>query len=219
MAGELTPSPMLSDALVILGAAGIVIPVFARFRVTPVIGFILIGVAVGPFGLGSLVEAAPWLRHITITDPEVLTPFADFGIVLLLFAIGLELSFNRLWQLRRLVFGLGALELLTLSSLRAFDPSNLLSLRTLRALRPLLLLRTGNLTVDCTDEVHPDVAHHAIMAARRRISSSVPARIPSRTLREASLTRSAWASVQAGLSLTTSAAGSALGRRGKCSPL
>jgi CPA2 family monovalent cation:H+ antiporter-2 len=116
VAGELAPSPVLSDALVILGAAGIVIPVFARFRITPIIGFILIGVAVGPFGLGSLVERVPWLTHITITNPEVLAPFADFGIVLLLFAIGLELSFNRLWQLRKLVFGLGALELLIIGS-------------------------------------------------------------------------------------------------------
>ena len=112
MAGELTLSPFLSDALVILGAAGIVIPVFARFRITPIIGFILIGVLVGPFGLGSLVERVPWLYYITISDPESLTPFADFGIVLLLFAIGLELSFNRLWQMRKLVFGLGALEVL-----------------------------------------------------------------------------------------------------------
>jgi CPA2 family monovalent cation:H+ antiporter-2 len=116
VAGELTPTPFLSDALVILGAAGIVIPVFARFRITPIIGFILIGVAVGPFGLGSLVAREPWIEHITITNPEVLTPFADFGIVLLLFAIGLELSFNRLWQLRRLVFGLGALELIIIGS-------------------------------------------------------------------------------------------------------
>lgn len=121
MAGELAPSPFLSDALVILGAAGIVIPVFTRFRITPIIGFILIGVLVGPFGLGSLVERIPWLEHITITNPEALTPFADFGIVLLLFAIGLELSFNRLWQMRKLVFGLGALELLIIgSSLAAF---------------------------------------------------------------------------------------------------
>ena len=121
MAGELAPSPFLSDALVILGAAGIVIPVFARFRITPIIGFILIGVAVGPFGLGSLVPRIPWLEHVTITNPEALAPFADFGIVLLLFAIGLELSFNRLWQLRKLVFGLGALELLIIgTSLAAF---------------------------------------------------------------------------------------------------
>jgi CPA2 family monovalent cation:H+ antiporter-2 len=112
VAGELTLSPFLSDALVILGAAGIVIPVFARFRITPIIGFILIGVLVGPFGLGSLVERIPWLYYVTISDPERLTPFADFGIVLLLFAIGLELSFNRLWEMRKLVFGLGALEVL-----------------------------------------------------------------------------------------------------------
>lgn len=112
---------MLSDALVILGAAGIVIPVFARFRITPIIGFILIGVAVGPFGLGSLVERVPWLYYVTISDREALAPFADFGIVLLLFAIGLELSFNRLWEMRRLVFGLGALELLIIgASLAAF---------------------------------------------------------------------------------------------------
>ncbi len=116
MAGELTLSPFLSDALVILGSAGIVIPVFARFRITPIIGFILIGVLVGPYGLGALVERMPWLYYITITKPDSLTPFADFGIVLLLFAIGLELSFNRLWQMRKLVFGLGALEVLIIGS-------------------------------------------------------------------------------------------------------
>lgn len=116
MAGELAPSPMLSDALVILGAAGIVIPVFARFRVTPVIGFILIGIAVGPFGLGKLVFEHPWLSHFTISDPQGLEPFAEFGIILLLFAIGLELSFNRLWALRRLVFGLGAMELMIIGT-------------------------------------------------------------------------------------------------------
>ncbi|MFN2100379.1 cation:proton antiporter [Altererythrobacter sp. MF3-039] len=113
--GELA-SPALSDALVILGAAGIVIPVFTRFRITPVIGFILIGILVGPFGLGKLVFDYPLLEHITITDPEALAPFAEFGIILLLFAIGLELSFGRLWQLRKLVFGLGALELLVIGT-------------------------------------------------------------------------------------------------------
>ena len=109
--GELA-SPALSDALVILGAAGLVIPVFTRFRITPVIGFILIGILVGPYGLGQLVFERPWLEHITISDPDALDLFAEFGIILLLFAIGLELSFKRLWQLRRLVFGLGAAELL-----------------------------------------------------------------------------------------------------------
>ncbi|QIQ85819.1 cation:proton antiporter [Erythrobacter sp.] len=119
MAGELSLSPVMSDALVILGSAGIVIPVFARFRITPIIGFILIGILVGPYGLGMLTDRVPWLSHVTISDPERLAPFADFGIILLLFAIGLELSFNRLWQLRRLVFGLGSLELLIIGSISA----------------------------------------------------------------------------------------------------
>lgn len=118
MAGELDTSTM-GDALVILGAAGLVIPVFTRFRITPVIGFILIGVAVGPFGLGKLIYDIPWLSYVTITDPEALEPYAEFGIILLLFTIGLELSFKRLWQMRKLVFGLGALELLIIGSVLA----------------------------------------------------------------------------------------------------
>src|SRR5687768_17557029 len=95
----------LSDALVILGAAGIVIPTFARFRISPVIGFILVGVLVGPAGLGAMTDDVAWLRYITISNPEAVAPFAEFGIILLLFSIGLELSFRRLWGMRRLVFG------------------------------------------------------------------------------------------------------------------
>ncbi|WP_338244262.1 cation:proton antiporter domain-containing protein [Aurantiacibacter hainanensis] len=119
MHGAEAISPIMKDALVILGAAGIVIPLFARFRVTPIIGFILVGLLVGPYGLGRMVMEYDWLTHITITDTERLEPFAEFGIILLLFAIGLELSFNRLWQLRKLVFGLGALELLVIGTMLA----------------------------------------------------------------------------------------------------
>jgi len=100
-----------SDALVILGAAGLVIPAFARFRVSPVIGFILVGMLVGPHGLGSLIGSQPWLYYLTISEPDSIEPFAEFGIVLLLFSIGLELSFKRLWALRRPVFVTGAAEL------------------------------------------------------------------------------------------------------------
>lgn len=114
MAGptQLASTSMLSDALVILGAAGIVIPLFARLRITPVIGFILVGLLVGPFGLGAQVASFPWLGYVTISDVHRLEPFAEFGIVLLLFTVGLELSFKRLWAMRRHVFGLGAMELI-----------------------------------------------------------------------------------------------------------
>lgn len=119
MAAELS-SPIMSDALVILGAAGLVIPVFSRFRITPIIGFILVGLLVGPYGLGRLVFDYPWLAHVTITDPGGLEIFAELGIILLLFSIGLELSFNRLWSMRRQVFGLGSLELILIGASLTF---------------------------------------------------------------------------------------------------
>ena len=102
----------LSDALTILGAAGIVIPAFARLKISPVIGFIIVGVIAGPFGLGGYTDTYPWLQAITINDPEAIEPFAEFGIILLLFAIGLELSFSRLFAMRKSVFGVGAAELI-----------------------------------------------------------------------------------------------------------
>src|SRR5690349_22258797 len=105
-------SDAFSDSLVVLGAAGLVIPAFARLRVSPVIGFILVGMLVGPSGLGSLVDRYPWLYHVTITQSESISPFAELGIILLLFSIGLELSFRRLWSMRGLVFGVGAAELI-----------------------------------------------------------------------------------------------------------
>jgi CPA2 family monovalent cation:H+ antiporter-2 len=106
-----------SDALVILGAAGIVIPAFARFRISPVIGFILVGLLVGPSGLGRLVGEHPWLYYFTISDAHSIEPFAEFGITMLLFSIGLELSLKRLWGMRAQVFGTGAAQLIASGSL------------------------------------------------------------------------------------------------------
>ena len=97
-------------ALIVLGAAGVVIPLFHRLRISPVLGFILVGVAVGPFGFGALTSHYAWLTVVTIGAPRAIQPVADLGVTLLLFMIGLELSFERLWLMRRLVFGLGSLQ-------------------------------------------------------------------------------------------------------------
>jgi monovalent cation:H+ antiporter-2, CPA2 family len=105
-------SAAFRDALVILGASGFVIPAFHRLRISPIIGFVLVGLMLGPSGLGALEASAPWLRYLTISDYEAIAPIAEFGVVLLLFSIGLELSVGRLWQLRGQVFLLGPAEML-----------------------------------------------------------------------------------------------------------
>jgi CPA2 family monovalent cation:H+ antiporter-2 len=107
------------QALIVLGAAGVVIPLFHRLHVSPVLGFMLVGIAVGPFGFGSLTTHLPWLSAITISAPASIEPIAHLGVVLLLFMIGLELSFERLWVMRRLVFGLGALQVVLCAALLA----------------------------------------------------------------------------------------------------
>jgi CPA2 family monovalent cation:H+ antiporter-2 len=101
----------LSDALTILGAAGIVIPTFARFRISPIIGFIIVGVIAGPYALGALAPAHPWINAVSISDPHAIEPFAELGIILLLFSAGLHISFRRLRSMRRAVFGVGSGEL------------------------------------------------------------------------------------------------------------
>src|SRR5215831_13574595 len=107
------------QALIVLGAAGVVIPLFHRLRVSPVLGFMLVGMGVGPFGLASLIPHLPWLSAITIGTLASIEPIAQLGVVLLLFMIGLELSFERLWVMRRLVFGLGSLQVVLCAAVLA----------------------------------------------------------------------------------------------------
>src|SRR5690242_17625499 len=110
MAGGMS-TPGFSDALTILGAAGIVIPAFARLKISPVIGFIIVGVIAGPYALGALAPAHPWLHTFSISDPHAIEPFAELGIILLLFSAGLHISFRRLRTMRTAVFGVGTAEL------------------------------------------------------------------------------------------------------------
>ena len=95
------------EALLFLATAGLVAPLFFRLRISPVLGYLLAGVALGPYGLGSLARKAPWLDWLAISNVQTIDRIAAFGVVVLLFTMGLELSFERLRRMRRLVFGLG----------------------------------------------------------------------------------------------------------------
>lgn len=112
MAGSVDIS-QFKEALIVLGSAALVIPVFHSLRVSPVIGYILIGMVVGPFGAGSLSEAIPWFTFFSVEKEGAISHAAEFGVVLLMFMIGLELSLERLIVMRRLVFGLGSLQVVT----------------------------------------------------------------------------------------------------------
>ncbi|MCX7899001.1 MAG: cation:proton antiporter, partial [Methylocystis sp.] len=95
------------EALVFLATAGVVAPLFHRLKISPVLGFLIAGAALGPFGLGRLAREHPFAAALAIKDVEDVSRLAEFGLVFLLFTIGLELSWDRLARMRRLVFGLG----------------------------------------------------------------------------------------------------------------
>jgi monovalent cation:H+ antiporter-2, CPA2 family len=101
-----------SDALVVLGTAGVLIPVFRKVGVSPVLAYLAAGAILGPFGLGSFTKSFHPLYWITITNPANVSAIAELGIVFLLFVVGLELSWQRLAQMRVLVGGLGGLQVL-----------------------------------------------------------------------------------------------------------
>ena len=106
-----------SDALVVLGTAGVVVPMVRHWGINPVLGYLGAGAILGPLGLGSLVRELPFLYWFTVTDAQNVEGIANLGIVFLLFLIGLELSFRRLVTMRRLVFGLGGLQVLVTSAM------------------------------------------------------------------------------------------------------
>jgi CPA2 family monovalent cation:H+ antiporter-2 len=100
------------DIVLFLATAGVIVPLFKRLRISPILGFLAAGVLLGPYGLGALAKSFPWLQHVTISNEAEIAELAEFGVVFLLFMIGLELSWARLRLMRRLVFGLGGAQTL-----------------------------------------------------------------------------------------------------------
>ncbi|MET3443067.1 glutathione-regulated potassium-efflux system ancillary protein KefC [Variovorax paradoxus] len=91
----------LTSSLIYLGAAVLVVPLSKALGLGSIIGYLVAGIAIGPWGLG-LVSSVEDVLH-----------FAEFGVVLMLFLVGLELEPKRLWNLRRPIFGWGAAQVLS----------------------------------------------------------------------------------------------------------
>ncbi|MGB0577834.1 MAG: cation:proton antiporter [Alphaproteobacteria bacterium] len=106
----------LREVIVFLVAAGIIVPLGQRLKLSPVLGFVFVGLLIGPYGLARFTDVFPWLSYVVIADVKGVQALAELGIVFLLFMIGLELSFARLWSLRRQVFGLGGAQVILTSA-------------------------------------------------------------------------------------------------------
>ena len=102
----------LHEPIVFLVAAGLVVPLFKALKVSPILGFIVVGLFVGPYGIAALLPDAVWVDLILITDQDGVSALAELGIIFLLFTIGLDLSLDRLWAMRRLVLGMGNVQIL-----------------------------------------------------------------------------------------------------------
>jgi CPA2 family monovalent cation:H+ antiporter-2 len=98
------------EFLIVLGAAGLIVPLFLRIGVNAVVAFLAVGILLSPDVLGRLSQVFPVLAYANIGETDTLAHIAELGVVFLLFLIGLELSFERLSIMRRLVFGLGGLQ-------------------------------------------------------------------------------------------------------------
>ena len=101
--------------IVFLLASAVVVPIFQRYKVSSVLGFLLIGVLLGPDVVGRLATNWPVLDAFSVMRSHTVHQLAELGVVFLLFSIGLELTFERLKSMRRMVFGLGALQVVLCS--------------------------------------------------------------------------------------------------------
>ena len=106
----------LRETLIYLTVAGLVIPLLGRWRVSNVLGFLVAGLLLGPYGLGSLADAHPWLEPFVFSHLQAVQHLAELGVIFLLFMIGLDLSLDKLWDLRKWVFGAGSLQVLSCSA-------------------------------------------------------------------------------------------------------
>ncbi len=104
--------PHLRETLLFLGLAGVLVPLLQRYRVNSVLGFLAVGILVGPFGLGRLAADVPLLGWLVFPNLDAVSVLAEVGVMFLMFMIGLELSAERLWAMRGWVFAAGSAQVL-----------------------------------------------------------------------------------------------------------
>jgi CPA2 family monovalent cation:H+ antiporter-2 len=110
------PLPYLRETLLFLALVGILIPLLQRLRINQVLGFLVAGVLAGPYGFALWMDRWPWLETFTFPRAQGVQTLAELGVLFLMFLIGLELSVQRMWAMRRWVFLAGSTQVL-LSSL------------------------------------------------------------------------------------------------------
>jgi monovalent cation:proton antiporter-2 (CPA2) family protein len=98
------------DILLVLGTAGIIVPLLMRWGISSILGYLIVGILLGPDVIGALAEKLPVLNTIAFSRNADFGSLAELGVVFLLFLIGIELSLERLNTMKRLVFGLGGLQ-------------------------------------------------------------------------------------------------------------
>ena len=103
---------VFKDGMIVLGVAAVLVPLARRLGITPVVTFLAAGAILGPYGLAALAQFLPALKWVSISRSDGLGIVGELGVVALLFLIGIELSFQRLMTMRRLVFGMGGLQVL-----------------------------------------------------------------------------------------------------------
>ena len=107
MTAEGTDFIIYREAMIILATAAVLVPIGQRYKLSPILGFLIAGAVLGPHGLGALKGIIPPLEWVTVSEERGLGAMAELGVVFLLFIIGLELKPSRLWSLRAQIFGLG----------------------------------------------------------------------------------------------------------------
>lgn len=101
-----------AGVLLFFGIAGVVVPILQRFKLSSVSAYLICGMIFGPWGLATWLKHIPHSHYFTLNDPHLLHILGELGIITMMFMIGLELSIDRLKELRRFIFGLGSAQIL-----------------------------------------------------------------------------------------------------------